>query len=66
MMPQTAKELVRQKYLRNMEKAQQKAVSDGFGNLFENLAEYTRISAEYYRDLEKINKPIEATDESKR
>ena len=54
MMPQTAKELVRQKYLRDMEKAQKKAEMDGFGNLFENVSEITRISAEYYRDLQKV------------
>lgn len=59
MMPQTAQELVRQKYLRDMEKAQKKAQEDGFGNLFESLSEFNRIAAEYYNNLKKVSEPVE-------
>lgn len=54
MMPQTAKQILKQRFNRKFESAQNEIKDGKFENLFDSLCKMTDATAEYYRDLQKV------------
>ena len=54
MMPQTAKQILKQRFNRKFESAQNEIKDGKFENLFDSLCKMTDATAEYYRDLRKV------------
>ena len=54
MMPQTAKQILKQRFNRKFESAQNEIKDGKFENIFDSLCRMTDATAEYYRDLQKV------------
>ena len=54
MMPQTAKQILKQRFNRKFESAQNEIKDGKFENIFDSLCKMTDATAEYYRDLRKV------------
>ena len=54
MMPTTAKELLKQRCNRKFESAQNEIRNGNFLSLSDSLLKMTEATAEYYRDLQKV------------
>ena len=54
MMPQTAKQILKKRFNRKFKSAQNEIKDGKFENLFDSLCKMTDATAEYYRDLQKV------------